>query len=73
MGQHRNTFRGYIAMLVVIKPYRGKGIGQCLSSKLPCPYDVGKGCSLPLVHYHLELFIAFYFLHIGVVSLRVFV
>jgi hypothetical protein len=55
-------------MLVVIKPYRGKGIGQCLSSKLPCPYNVGKGCSLPLVHYHLELFIMFYFLHIGVVS-----
>jgi peptide alpha-N-acetyltransferase len=26
MGQHQNTFRGYIAMLVVIKPYRGKGI-----------------------------------------------
>lgn len=29
MGEHRNTFRGYIAMLVVIKPYRGKGIGNC--------------------------------------------
>ncbi|WVZ05372.1 hypothetical protein V8G54_018718 [Vigna mungo] len=27
MGEHRNTFRGYIAMLVVIKPYRGRGIG----------------------------------------------
>ncbi|XP_024440106.1 N-alpha-acetyltransferase MAK3 isoform X2 [Populus trichocarpa] len=28
MGDHRNsTFRGYIAMLVVIKPYRGRGIG----------------------------------------------
>ncbi|KAL0924131.1 hypothetical protein M5K25_004937 [Dendrobium thyrsiflorum] len=26
MGEHRSTFRGYIAMLVVIKPYRGKGI-----------------------------------------------
>ncbi|KAI5427985.1 N-alpha-acetyltransferase mak3, variant 3 [Lathyrus oleraceus] len=28
MGEHRNTFRGYIAMLVVIKPYRGRGIGK---------------------------------------------
>ncbi|XVF57691.1 hypothetical protein PTKIN_Ptkin07bG0002300 [Pterospermum kingtungense] len=26
MGEHRNTFRGYIAMLVVINPYRGRGI-----------------------------------------------
>ncbi|GMP29815.1 hypothetical protein CsSME_00004763 [Camellia sinensis var. sinensis] len=26
MGEHRNTFRGYIAMLVVLKPYRGRGI-----------------------------------------------
>ncbi|KAJ1685596.1 hypothetical protein LUZ63_016986 [Rhynchospora breviuscula] len=26
MGEHRSTFRGYIAMLVVLKPYRGKGI-----------------------------------------------
>uniref|UniRef100_A0A368UJ64 N-acetyltransferase domain-containing protein n=1 Tax=Glycine max TaxID=3847 RepID=A0A368UJ64_SOYBN len=25
-GEHRNTFRGYIVMLVVIKPYRGRGI-----------------------------------------------
>ena len=30
MGQHRNTFRGYIAMLVVIKPYRGRGVGNFL-------------------------------------------
>ncbi|KAH8518043.1 hypothetical protein H0E87_000007 [Populus deltoides] len=30
MGDHRNsTFRGYIAMLVVIKPYRGRGIVRC--------------------------------------------
>lgn len=27
MGEHRRTFRGYIAMLVVLKPYRGQGIG----------------------------------------------
>ncbi|KAJ6950542.1 hypothetical protein NC651_004269 [Populus alba x Populus x berolinensis] len=33
MGDHRNsTFRGYIAMLVVIKPYRGRGIGYQNSS-----------------------------------------
>ncbi|KAF6169707.1 hypothetical protein GIB67_004099 [Kingdonia uniflora] len=30
MGEHRNTFRGYIAMLVVVKAYRGKGIGKSL-------------------------------------------
>lgn len=30
MGEHRSTFRGYIAMLVVIKPYRGRGIGNFL-------------------------------------------
>ncbi|KAF3786693.1 N-alpha-acetyltransferase [Nymphaea thermarum] len=33
MGEHRNTFRGYIAMLVVIKPYRGKGIATELVSR----------------------------------------
>ncbi|XP_062151735.1 N-alpha-acetyltransferase MAK3 [Alnus glutinosa] len=33
MGQHRNTFRGYIAMLVVIKPYRGRGIATELVSR----------------------------------------
>ncbi|AQK57711.1 Putative acyl-CoA N-acyltransferase (NAT) family protein [Zea mays] len=27
MGEHRGAFRGYIAMLVVLKPYRGRGIG----------------------------------------------
>jgi peptide alpha-N-acetyltransferase len=26
--QKSRMFRGYIAMLVVIKPYRGKGIGK---------------------------------------------
>ncbi|KAJ9132888.1 hypothetical protein P3X46_033713 [Hevea brasiliensis] len=32
MGEHRNTtLRGYIAMLVVIKPYRGRGIGDIRS------------------------------------------
>ncbi|XP_057868921.1 N-alpha-acetyltransferase MAK3 isoform X2 [Cryptomeria japonica] len=33
MGQHRNTFRGYIAMLVVIKPYRGKKIATELVTR----------------------------------------
>ncbi|KAJ3671805.1 hypothetical protein LUZ60_007884 [Juncus effusus] len=33
MGEHRNTFRGYIAMLVVIKPYRGKGIASELVTR----------------------------------------
>ncbi|KAL5717146.1 N-terminal methionine N(alpha)-acetyltransferase NatC [Ranunculus cassubicifolius] len=33
MGEHRNTFRGYIAMLVVIKNYRGKGIATDLVTK----------------------------------------
>jgi len=28
MGEHRGAFRGYIAMLVVLKPYRGRGIGD---------------------------------------------
>lgn len=30
MGEHRQTYRGYIAMLVVIKPYRGRGLGKYL-------------------------------------------
>ncbi|KAJ4766077.1 N-alpha-acetyltransferase 30 [Rhynchospora pubera] len=33
MGEHRSTFRGYIAMLVVIKPYRGKGIATELVTR----------------------------------------
>ncbi|KAM7512636.1 hypothetical protein LguiB_011511 [Lonicera macranthoides] len=33
MGEHRNNFRGYIAMLVVIKPYRGKGIATELVTR----------------------------------------
>ncbi|XP_017417462.2 N-alpha-acetyltransferase MAK3 [Vigna angularis] len=33
MGEHRNTFRGYIAMLVVIKPYRGRGIATELVTR----------------------------------------
>ncbi|KAI9403478.1 hypothetical protein POPTR_001G425800v4 [Populus trichocarpa] len=34
MGDHRNsTFRGYIAMLVVIKPYRGRGIATELVTR----------------------------------------
>ncbi|XP_060667417.1 N-alpha-acetyltransferase MAK3 isoform X1 [Ziziphus jujuba] len=34
MGEHRNTFRGYIAMLVVIKPCRGRGIATELVADL---------------------------------------
>lgn len=33
MGEHRNTFRGYIAMLVVLNSYRGRGIGESLIPK----------------------------------------
>lgn len=33
MGEHRNIFRGYIAMLVVIKPYRGRGIATELVTR----------------------------------------
>lgn len=33
MGEHRGTFRGYIAMLVVIKPYRGKGVATELVTR----------------------------------------
>lgn len=33
MGEHRNTFRGYIAMLVVLKPYRGHGIATELVTR----------------------------------------
>ncbi|AEC09492.1 unnamed protein product [Arabidopsis thaliana] len=33
MGDHRQTFRGYIAMLVVIKPYRGRGIASELVTR----------------------------------------
>ncbi|KAK4844491.1 hypothetical protein QYF36_020868 [Acer negundo] len=28
MGEHRTTYRGYIAMLVVINSYHGRGIGN---------------------------------------------
>ncbi|TVU24600.1 hypothetical protein EJB05_27048 [Eragrostis curvula] len=33
MGEHRGAFRGYIAMLVVLKPYRGKGIATELVTR----------------------------------------
>ncbi|XP_052197024.1 N-alpha-acetyltransferase MAK3 [Diospyros lotus] len=33
MGEHRNIFRGYIAMLVVLKPYRGLGIATELVTR----------------------------------------
>ncbi|XAR52063.1 Peptide alpha-N-acetyltransferase [Bertholletia excelsa] len=33
MGEHRNTFRGYIAMLVVLKPFRGRGIATELVTR----------------------------------------
>ncbi|CAH1412804.1 unnamed protein product [Lactuca virosa] len=33
MGEHRNTFRGYIAMLVVLKPYRHRGIATELVTR----------------------------------------
>ncbi|XP_031249918.1 N-alpha-acetyltransferase MAK3-like [Pistacia vera] len=33
MGEHRATYRGYIAMLVVIKPYRGRGIATELVTR----------------------------------------
>lgn len=33
MGEHRNVFRGYIAMLVVLKPYRGHGIATELVTR----------------------------------------
>lgn len=33
MGEHRNTYRGYIAMLVVIDSYRGRGIATQLVTR----------------------------------------
>ncbi|KAG6411433.1 hypothetical protein SASPL_129515 [Salvia splendens] len=33
MGDHRHTFRGYIAMLVVLNSYRGRGIATELVSR----------------------------------------
>ncbi|CAA7405163.1 unnamed protein product [Spirodela intermedia] len=33
MGEHRHSFRGYIAMLVVVKPYRGRGIATELVTR----------------------------------------
>ncbi|XP_051181816.1 N-alpha-acetyltransferase MAK3 [Lolium perenne] len=33
MGEHRGSFRGYIAMLVVLKPYRGRGIATELVTR----------------------------------------
>ncbi|KAL5582507.1 hypothetical protein UlMin_014949 [Ulmus minor] len=44
MSEHRNSFRGYIAMLVVIKPYRGKGIATEL---------VTRAIQLMMEEYHL--------------------
>ncbi|KAL0720849.1 hypothetical protein Bca4012_035448 [Brassica carinata] len=33
MGEHRQTYRGYIAMLVVIKSYRGRGLATELVTR----------------------------------------
>ncbi|KAL6139363.1 hypothetical protein ACLB2K_057668 [Fragaria x ananassa] len=33
MGEHRNTYRGYIAMLVVVDSYRGRGIATQLVTR----------------------------------------
>ncbi|CAF1811241.1 unnamed protein product [Brassica oleracea var. botrytis] len=33
MGEHRQSYRGYIAMLVVIKPYRGRGLATELVTR----------------------------------------
>ncbi|URE44889.1 FR47-like protein [Musa troglodytarum] len=33
MGHHRNTSRGYVGMLVVIEPYRGRGIATELVTR----------------------------------------
>ncbi|CAN6363050.1 unnamed protein product [Urochloa humidicola] len=33
MGEHRGAFRGYIAMLVVLRPYRGRGIATELVTR----------------------------------------
>lgn len=42
MGQHRNAFRGYIAMLVVIKPYRGRGIAtELVTRSIQVMHDSG--------------------------------
>jgi len=42
MGQHRNTFRGYIAMLVVVKQHRGKGIATELVTRcIQVMHDAG--------------------------------
>ncbi|KAL6135978.1 hypothetical protein ACLB2K_068203 [Fragaria x ananassa] len=32
-GEHRNTYRGYIAMLVVVDSYRGRGIATQLVTR----------------------------------------
>lgn len=45
MGEHRQTYRGYIAMLVVIKPYRGRGIGNfSLQCKAMALFKFGYFC-----------------------------
>ncbi|CAN1827015.1 N-alpha-acetyltransferase MAK3 [Linum perenne] len=53
MGEHRNTtFRGYIAMLVVIKPYRGKGIAtELVTRSIRAMMDSGceEVCTLDLL------------------------
>lgn len=58
MGEHRNTYRGYIAMLVVIKPYRGKGIATQLVTR-SIQAMMQSGCEE--VTYHIHPFSHFVF------------
>ncbi|KAL6508128.1 N-alpha-acetyltransferase mak3 [Orobanche hederae] len=47
MGDHRHTFRGYIAMLVVLSSYRGRGIATELVTR-SIKMMMESGCEEPL-------------------------
>ncbi|KAJ0113229.1 hypothetical protein Patl1_02538 [Pistacia atlantica] len=58
MGEHRATYRGYIAMLVVIKPYRGRGIATELVTR-SIKVMMESGCEEVSEHYDVVLVVLY--------------
>ncbi|KAF1898368.1 hypothetical protein Lal_00042059 [Lupinus albus] len=70
MGEHRNTFRGYIAMLVVINSYRGKGIAtELVTRSIKMMMESGCEEDMLITRMYIRIpktsFLAFTFLHAG--------